>query len=136
MNMRGVHHSPFRVLIVDDNVDTAGSLAVLLRMWGHEVRTTHDGISAVEVALEFRPDAVLLDIGLPRMDGFSVAERLRALPAFDRTLIVGASGYNRESDRLRAAQAGINLYLVKPFDPWKLEAILEAHRSSGIAVPA
>ena len=104
-------------------------------MWGHEVRTTHDGPSALELAAEFRPDAVLLDIGLPRMDGFEVAERLRALPEFERTLIVGSSGYSRESDRRRAAEVGIDLYFVKPFDPWQLESILDSHRATLEADP-
>lgn len=134
--MRGHAHSPLRVLIVDDNVDTAGSLAVLLQMWGHEVRVTHDGLSAVELALEFRPDAVVLDIGLPLIDGFEVAMRLRALPDFDRTLIVGSSGYSRESDRRRATEVGINLYFVKPFDPCRLESILGAHRATLQPIPA
>jgi DNA-binding response OmpR family regulator len=135
--MRGLTDLPLRVLIVDDNVDTAGSLAILLRMWGHEVRTTHDGRSALQMACEFRPDAVLLDIGLPHLDGFEVAMRLRALPDFARILIVGSSGFSRESDRRRAAEVGIDLYFVKPFDPWKLESILEAHRASlDLAVPA
>jgi DNA-binding response OmpR family regulator len=134
--MRGPSDTPLRVLIVDDNIDTAGSLALLLQMWGHEVRTTHDGLSAVEHSLEFRPDAVILDIGLPHLDGFGVAARLRALPEFERTLIVGSSGYSRESDRLRAAEVGINLYFVKPFDPWRLESILESHRATSLAIPA
>jgi DNA-binding response OmpR family regulator len=135
--MRGPTDSPLRVLIVDDNVDTAGSLAILLRMWGHEVRTTHDGRSALLMASEFRPDAVLLDIGLPHLDGFEVAVRLRTMPDFARILIVGSSGYSRESDRQRAAEVGIDLYLVKPFDPWKLEPILDSHRAGlGEAIPA
>lgn len=134
--MRGPSETPLRVLIVDDNIDTAGSLSVLLRMWGHEVRSTHDGLSAVDICLEFRPDAVVLDIGLPHMDGFEVATRLRSLPDFERTLIVGSSGYSREADRQRAAEVGINLYFVKPFDPWRLETILEAHRTTLEAIPA
>lgn len=132
--MRGSSDTPLRVLIVDDNTDTAGSLSVLLRMWGHEVRSTHDGRSALELCMEFRPDAVVLDIGLPHMDGFEVATRLRALPDFERTLIVGSSGYSREADRQRAAEVGIDVYFVKPFDPWRLESILDAHRSTREAI--
>lgn len=134
--MRGPSDLPLRVLIVDDNLDTAGSLALLLRMWGHEVRTTHDGLSALEAAAQFHPDAVVLDIGLPVLDGFEVASRLRAQPEFARTLIVGSSGYSRESDRRRAAEVGINLYFVKPFDPWRLESILSTHRTKLEPVPA
>jgi CheY-like chemotaxis protein len=113
-----------RVLIVDDNADTLASLAILCRTWGHEVKTAQDGPSALAAAREFVPDAILLDIGLPRMDGFEVAERLRALPDFAQTFIVASSGYNRESDLRRAAELGINLYLVKPFDPFRLEGVL------------
>ncbi len=135
--MRGPADSPLRVLIVDDNVDTAGSLAILLRMWGHEVCTTHDGHSALDKAGEFRPDVVLLDIGLPHLDGFEVAARLRLRPDCARILIVGLSGFSRESDRHRAGEVGIDLYFVKPFDPWKLESILESHRATlGEAIPA
>jgi two-component system CheB/CheR fusion protein len=125
-----------RVLIVDDNEDTADSLAVLVRMWGHEVQTTHDGLSAIETSLGFRPEVVVLDIGLPEIDGFEVAARLRALPGFERALIVGSSGYNSESDRRRAAEVGIDLYFVKPFDPWRLESILQSHRSKLYAIVA
>jgi two-component system CheB/CheR fusion protein len=134
--MRGPSDSPLRVLVVDDNADTAAIFAMLLRIWGHEVRTTHDGPSALELAQEFRPDAVLLDIGLPNMDGFEVAAHLRSLPEFARILIVGSSGYSRESDRRRAGEVGIDLYLVKPFDPWQLESILDSHRATLEAVPA
>ena len=134
--MRGPSDSSLRVLVVDDNVDTAGLFAMLLRMWGHEVRTSHDGPSALALAAEFRPDAVLLDIGLPRMDGFEVAEQLRAHPDFAGILIVGSSGYSRESDRRRAAEVGIDLYLVKPFDPWQLESILDTYRTTLEAIPA
>ncbi len=83
--MQGPSDPPLRALIVDDDVDTSDSLALLLRMWGHEVRTTHDGHSALRMACEFRPDAVLLDIGRPHLDGFEVAVRRRALPDFARS---------------------------------------------------
>ncbi len=134
--MRGPSDSSLRVLVVDDNIDTAGIFALLLRMWGHEVSTSHDGPSALKLAREFRPDAVLLDIGLPHMDGFEVAAQLRSHPEFAGVLIVGSSGYSRESDRRRAQEVGIDLYLVKPFDPWQLESILNAHRPTPEAVPA
>jgi CheY-like chemotaxis protein len=134
--MRGPSDPALRVLIVDDNIDTTASLALLLQMWGHEVRMTHDGPSALELAFEFWPDVVLLDIGLPRMDGFEVAARLRTSPLFERTLIVGSSGYSSDSDRCRAVEVGINLYFVKPFDPWRLESILESHWAARQAIPA
>ena len=112
------------------SVNTAAIFTYLLQSWGHEVRAAHDGPSALQLAEEFRPDALLLDIGLPRMDGFTVAKRLRSAPGFERTLIVASSGYSGESDRLHASEVGIDLYLVKPFDPWHLEPILESHRAS------
>lgn len=134
--MRGPSDTSLRVLVVDDNADLARIFAMLLRMWGHDVRTGYDGPSALEIAREFRPDAVLLDIGLPRMDGFEVAAQLRSIPDFERILIMGSSGYSRDCDRERAAEVGIDRYFVKPFDPWQLESILEAHRASIEAVPA
>lgn len=134
--MRGHLATSLRVLIVDDSVDTASSLAALLRLWGHDVKMAHDGLSAIETAVAFRPDAVILDIGLPQIDGFEVAARLRALPEFGGILIVGSSGYSRESDRRRADEVGIDVYLVKPFDPFRLEPILDAHRAGPRPVPA
>jgi DNA-binding response OmpR family regulator len=95
----------------------------------------HDGRSAVEVAHDFHPHAVLLDIGLPRMDGFAVARQLRARAEFDQTLLVALSGFGREKDRRRASEMGIDLYLVKPFDPWRIESILASGRAPA-AVPA
>lgn len=117
---------PLRVLIVDDNADTRVSLAMLCRTWGYQVRMAEDGLAALEAAQEFLPDAILLDIGLPRLDGFEVTERLRALPDFRDTFIVVSSGYSRDADLRRAAELGIDLYLVKPFNPSRLEAALDA----------
>jgi CheY-like chemotaxis protein len=133
--MRGSPTAPLRVLVVDDNEDTALSFAFLLRTWGHEVRVVHDGPSAVEAARDFQPEAVLLDLGLPRLDGFEVARRLRLLPESGRTLIVASSGYSRDSDRQRASEVGIDFYLVKPYDPWQLEQLL-AEYGAPVSVPA
>ncbi len=134
--MRGHLATSLRVLIVDDSVDTASSLGALLRLWGHNVELAHDGLSAIEAAASFRPEAVILDIGLPQLDGFEVASRLRACPEFEGMLIVGSSGYSRESDRRRANEVGIDVYLVKPFDPFRLESILESHRVGQRSIPA
>jgi nitrogen-specific signal transduction histidine kinase len=87
-----------RVLVVDDNVDSAESLALLVRTCGHEVRTAHDGPTALEAAIDFRPDAVLLDIGLPGLSGHEVARRIRRQPSLEGILLV-ATGYGQESDR-------------------------------------
>ena len=127
---------PLRILLVDDNVDTAASLSFLCQAWGHEVRLAYDGPSAIEAAHAFRPDAILLDIGLPRLDGFEVAERLRALPQFAQTFLIAATGYSHDKDRRRAREVGIDLYLVKPYDPWQLEAVFASCRSASAAVPA
>lgn len=134
--MRESSLTSLRVLVVDDNADTASILTMLLRMWGHDVCMAHDGPSAVEAARDFLPDAVILDVGLPLMDGFAVAARLRALPRFARTLIVGSSGYCRESDRQRATEVGMDHYFIKPFDPLRIGAILDSFRSTVQAVPA
>jgi CheY-like chemotaxis protein len=117
-----------RVLVVDDNVDMTTTLSLLCQFWGHEVHVVHDGPSAIEAALRLQPDVLLLDIGLPRMNGFEVAARLRGLPGFERTLIIGTSGYGRDRDYRRASEVGIDLYLVKPFEPSRLEEAFASRR--------
>jgi CheY-like chemotaxis protein len=113
-----------RVLIVDDNVDGAESLGLMLQMAGHEVSIVHDGLAAVETALAFRPDVVLLDIGLPGMNGYEVARRLREQPELAGTLLVALTGYGQEEDRQRCREAGIHHHLVKPVDPPVLTRLL------------
>jgi signal transduction histidine kinase len=115
---------PRRVLVVDDNVDAAESLATLLRVERHEVYTAHDGPTALATAEAFRPEVVLLDIGLPQMDGYEVARRLRARAGFEKALLVALTGYGQEEDRRRAAEAGFDAYLVKPADPLALHELL------------
>ena len=104
--MKGLDAPPLRVLVVDDNEDTAASLAFLSGAWGPEVRVAHDGPAALDAALEFRPDAVVLDVGLPRMDGFEVARRLRLVPGLERALLIASTGFSGEGDHLLAAEAG------------------------------
>jgi signal transduction histidine kinase/DNA-binding response OmpR family regulator len=111
---------PVRVLLVDDNVDAAESLATLLRLQSHEVRLAHEGLTAVKTAESFRPDVVLLDIGLPGMDGYEVAHRLRAETGLNETLLVALTGYGQEDYRRRSRAAGIDVHMVKPVD---LEAL-------------
>ena len=108
--------TPRRILIVDDNTDSARSLATLQKRRGHETHTAFTGPEAVAAAAEFLPEVVLLDIGLPGMDGFEVARRLRAMPALRGVLIIAMSGYGRDEDRAEAKQAGFDEYLVKPVD--------------------
>jgi signal transduction histidine kinase/DNA-binding response OmpR family regulator len=129
-----------RVLLVDDNADGAESLAMLLRISGHEVHVSHDGPAALAVTESFRPDVVFLDIGLPGMDGYEVARRLRELPGINKLILVALTGYGREEDQRRAHEAGFDYHLVKPADPSALEALFAApapacpHRQSP-AVP-
>jgi signal transduction histidine kinase/ActR/RegA family two-component response regulator len=113
-----------RVLVVDDNVDAAQSLKLLLELWGHEVRVAHDGHAAVEAARAFGPEVVLLDLGLPGPDGYEVARRLRELPGGEAACLVALTGYGREEDRSRSAEAGLQAHLVKPADPATLRGLL------------
>jgi CheY-like chemotaxis protein/anti-sigma regulatory factor (Ser/Thr protein kinase) len=113
-----------RVLVVDDNRDAAESLAMLLGVGGHDVRTAHDGPTALAVAAASRPEVVFLDIGLPRMDGYEVARRLRQQVGLRQALIVAVTGYGREEDRRRAEEAGFDAHLVKPADPEELQKLL------------
>ena len=113
-----------RVLVVDDNMDAAQSLGLLLEASGHHVRTAYDGPTALEVAFEFRPNIVLLDIGLPGIDGFEVAKRLRQDPSLSGVVLVAMTGYGKETDKLRSHDAGFNHHLVKPADFVKVKEIL------------
>ncbi len=111
-----LREAPCRMLVVDDNQDSARSMATLQRLRGHETRMAFTGPEAVEVAAEFLPEVVLLDIGLPGMDGYEVARTLRAMPPMVSAFIVAMSGYGSESDRAQAVAAGIDEYLIKPVD--------------------
>src|SRR5262249_33866753 len=96
-----------RILVVDDNADAADGLSYFLAMSGHEVRTAYDGREALAAARAYRPEAVLLDIGMPGMDGYEVARRLRQEPGLERALLVALTGYGQEEDRRRSREAGI-----------------------------
>jgi len=113
-----------RILVVDDSELLAQSLARLLSLNGHEVRVALDGVAAVREALAFRPDIAFVDIGLPGMDGLSVARRLREEPGLRGTMLVALTGYGEQSDRLRSRQAGFDYHLVKPLDMEVLNALL------------
>jgi signal transduction histidine kinase/CheY-like chemotaxis protein len=113
-----------RILVVDDNVDGAERLAEYLGMAGHQVRTAYGGPAALEVARAYQPEAVLLDLAMPGMDGYEVARRLRQEPGLERVLLVALTGYGQEEDRRRSRQATIDYHLVKPVDPEALEALL------------
>ena len=113
-----------RVLVVDDNVDQADSTALLLRVSGYEVHVAYSGPTALEAAAQHRPDLVLMDIGLPGMDGYEVARRLRQQASLKDTVLVAMTGYGQESDRQRSQGVGFDHHLVKPVNPHELEAIL------------
>jgi CheY-like chemotaxis protein/two-component sensor histidine kinase len=115
-----------RVLVVDDNADAATSMALLLRAAGHVTEAAHDGPAAVAAAERFRPDVVLLDIGLPGMDGYEVARRLRAAGDGRRPLLVAVTGYGGDVVRRRATEAGFDHHLVKPVDPEAVQALFRA----------
>lgn len=113
-----------RLLIVDDNRDAAISLSMLLWLQGHEVRVAHDGPSGLEMAKEFQPNVIFLDIGMPGMDGYEVARRVRKTPGIEKTVLAALTGWGQQEDRLRTADAGFNHHLVKPPDPKLIEKLL------------
>jgi CheY-like chemotaxis protein len=126
----GAERQPLqRVLVVDDNHDAAESLALLLRLSGHDVCTTHAGQEALSRAETYRPDVVLLDIGLPDIDGLEVCRRLRDVPELAGMRIVAVTGYDGEHDRRQTREAGFDGHLVKPFTIDSLTAMLERERS-------
>ena len=123
-NSRGL-----RILVVDDNHDSADSMAALLDLRGHEVRQAYDGLGAVALAADFGPQIVLLDIGLPKISGYEVAQRLRTMPGLEHCKIVALTGYGHAEDRKRAAESGFDDHLIKPVDLPMLEALLQACRA-------
>src|SRR5687767_2613871 len=114
-----------RVLIVDDNRDAARTLELLLRSLGHDTRVAYDGAEALGVAPSYQPNVVLLDIGMPGMDGYEVARRLRTMRELDGTRIVAITGWGQDADRQRSREAGFDLHLVKPVDPNELVRVLD-----------
>jgi CheY-like chemotaxis protein len=113
------------VVIADDNLDSVTTMADLLRMQGHEVWTARDGIEAVEQASARHPDAILLDLGMPRVDGIEAARRIRALPGGEQPLIVALTGWGQPADRERTREAGFDCHLVKPADPDEVIGLIE-----------
>jgi two-component system CheB/CheR fusion protein len=115
-----------RILVVDDNRDSADSLAMLLRLVGHDVRTVNDGRQALVVAAGYRPNLVFLDIGLPGMDGYNVARHMRTQPELADVVLVALTGYGTEEDRRRSEEAGFNHHMVKPVHFEALNELLMA----------
>jgi PAS domain S-box-containing protein len=132
-SMPGPEPRPLRLLVVDDNLDAAATLAMLLEACGYEAMVENDSLRALERALEERPDACLLDIGLPEMDGNELARRLRADPRTRAALLVAVTGYGQEQDRRAALEAGFDHHMVKPVDLEKLAAILAAVENRSVS---
>jgi two-component system CheB/CheR fusion protein len=109
-----------RVLVVDDNKDEAESLAMFVQLAGHEVQMAHDGPTALEVVRKFKPEVVLLDIGMPGMDGYEVASNLRRQPELAKLCLVAVTGYGQDDDRRRAFAAGFTHHVTKPIEPDRL----------------
>jgi PAS domain S-box-containing protein len=120
-----------RLLVVDDNEDAASSLAMLLRLRGHDVQIVHDGPSALGAAAVYRPNIVFLDIGMPGMDGYEVAVRIRRLPGLESVVLAALTGWGQLADRQRSKQAGFDHHLVKPVDIQGLELVLDSVTSAG-----
>jgi len=121
--------TPRRILVVDDNEDAADSLTMVLQLDGHEVACAYTAENALVLAAEFRPEVALLDVGLPRMDGYELASRMRKLPGFDRVHLVALTGYGQPGDRERALAAGFDSHLVKPAEYRALQEIIERVRA-------
>ncbi|HEY2909428.1 MAG TPA: ATP-binding protein, partial [Gemmataceae bacterium] len=113
-----------RILVVDDNLDSAASMAMMLTMTGNEVRTAHDGLEAVAAARDFHPQAVLMDVGMPRLNGYEAARRIRELPDGQSVIIIALTGWGQEADKVLSKEAGCNGHLVKPVSLADLEKVL------------
>jgi signal transduction histidine kinase/ActR/RegA family two-component response regulator len=122
--------STCRILVADDNRDAAESMSTVLRLMGHEVRTVHDGVQAVEEAAAFRPDLVLLDIGMPRLNGYDAARRIRTERWGKSTLIVAMTGWGQDEDKRRAFESGFDRHFTKPVDPADVEKLISGLRSN------
>ncbi len=116
--------APRRVLVVDDNVDSAESMAMILKLSGHEVALAHDGGQALEVARTFQPDVVFLDLGMPNVNGYDAARLIRKEPWGERIMLVALTGWGQEEDKRRTSAAGFDLHVVKPIDFAKLDALV------------
>jgi len=120
---------PRRILIVDDNRDAALSLAMLMELTGNETHIAHDGQEAVEAAARLRPDVILLDIGLPRLNGFEACRQIREQPWSKTIVIVALTGWGQDDDRRKSLEAGFDGHLVKPANYDELTRLLDTLRS-------
>lgn len=124
-----------RVLVVDDCPDTTTSLAILLRVWGHDVETAHCGKDALALVRGWPPDVALLDIALPRMDGYELARRLKHLPECAQTMLLAMTGLGREEDKVKSRDAGFERHLTKPVELAELEGLLARRKAEIRATP-
>ena len=124
------HEREFRVLVVDDNRDAADSLAMCVRLWGHDVQVAYDGLSAFQAVSSYHPDVILLDIGLPGMDGFALASAITHRPAWSDILIVSVSAYNDAVFVSRLVEAGVSEHFPKPVNLMALKATLERRKTA------
>ena len=122
-----------KILLVDDSIDAVAMLSLLLRKLGHRIEIAHEGKAAQRIAQSFIPDVVLLDIGLPGMDGYQVAQALRKFPELEHTRLIALTGYGQARDREAALAAGFSQHLIKPLDFSKLSALLEDTKSAVLA---
>jgi CheY-like chemotaxis protein len=118
-----------KILVADDNQDAANTLAMLLRLAGHEVRTAHGGEAALTIARTFEPDIALLDIGMPDLNGYEVAKRLRRTDRGKDLKLIALTGWGQDEDKRRAREAGFDHHLTKPVDPQRLDALLAARQT-------
>ena len=116
--------SSFRILIVDDNRDSADTLSMMLRLTGNDTRTAYDGQEGVDLAGDFRPDLLLFDIGLPKLDGYEACRRIREQPWGAGMILIAVTGWGQDEDRQRSREAGFAFHLVKPVAPDVLEKLL------------
>jgi CheY-like chemotaxis protein len=119
-------NAPRRIVVADDNEDSAQSFAMLLSFSGHEVRIAHDGEQALDTMRNFRPDVAFLDIGMPLLSGYEVAEAVRAEPWGRAMKLIAVTGWGQADDKQRARTAGFDQHLVKPIDPSDVDRLLEA----------
>jgi len=113
------------VLVVDDNKDAANSLCMLLRIWGYDCLAAYDGLEGLEAARMYQPDCLILDIAMPHMDGYTLAQQVRQQPGLQQAKLVALTAYSDDWHTRRVWDAGFDFYLVKPADPFELERILE-----------
>jgi CheY-like chemotaxis protein len=117
--------SHYRILIVDDYIDSAKTLAMTLKIMGHTSRMAHDGLEALKVAEEFLPDVILLDIGLPKLDGYQVCRHIRQRSWGERMVLVAVTGWGQDEDKMKSKDPGFNFHMVKPIDSPNLGKLLD-----------